>query len=119
MLPVFMDLQGEKEIPKMAMVMVIDHSGSMTTPSSDNSNVTGLDLAKEAAVSGVENLRKTDEVGVLVFDDGFQWTVPIEEADDIDSILKTLKDNNVKITFFMVGDWVDKFPEAVKKISLS
>lgn len=38
-------------------------------------------------------------------------------ADDIDSILKTLKDNNVKITFFMVGDWVDKFPEAVKKIS--
>ena len=38
-------------------------------------------------------------------------------ADDIDSILKTLDDNNVKITFFMVGDWVDKFPEAVKKIS--
>lgn len=38
-------------------------------------------------------------------------------ADDIDSILKTLDDNNVKITFFMVGDWMDKFPEAVKKIS--
>lgn len=38
-------------------------------------------------------------------------------ADDIDSILKTLEDNNVKITFFMVGDWIDKFPEAVKKIS--
>ena len=38
-------------------------------------------------------------------------------ADDIDSILKTLEENNVKITFFMVGDWIDKFPEAVKKIS--
>lgn len=38
-------------------------------------------------------------------------------ADDIDNILKTLDDNNVKITFFMVGDWIDKFPEAVKKIS--
>ena len=38
-------------------------------------------------------------------------------ADDIDNILQTLKDNNVKITFFMVGDWVDKFPEAVKKIA--
>lgn len=38
-------------------------------------------------------------------------------ADDIDSILKTLEDNNVKITFFMVGDWIDKFPEAVKKIA--
>ena len=38
-------------------------------------------------------------------------------ADDIDNILQTLKDNNIKITFFMVGDWVDKFPEAVKKIA--
>lgn len=36
---------------------------------------------------------------------------------DIDSILQTLSKHNVKITFFMVGDWVDKYPEAVKKIS--
>lgn len=38
-------------------------------------------------------------------------------ADDIDSILETLEKENVKVTFFMVGDWVDKFPDAVKKIS--
>lgn len=38
-------------------------------------------------------------------------------ADDIDSILETLKNNNTKITFFMVGEWVDKYPEAVKKIA--
>ena len=38
-------------------------------------------------------------------------------ADDIDSILATLDKYNVKITFFMVGEWVDKYPEAVKKIS--
>lgn len=38
-------------------------------------------------------------------------------ADDIDSILETLEKENVKATFFMVGDWVDKFPDAVKKIS--
>ena len=38
-------------------------------------------------------------------------------ADDIDKILQILEQNNVKITFFMVGDWIDKFPEAVKKIS--
>ena len=37
-------------------------------------------------------------------------------ADDIDSILETLKENNVKITFFIVGGWADKYPEAVKKI---
>ena len=38
-------------------------------------------------------------------------------ADDIDRILQILEKNNTKITFFMVGDWVDKYPEAVKKIS--
>ena len=37
-------------------------------------------------------------------------------ADDIDKILNVLKENNVKITFFIVGDWIDKYPEAVKKI---
>ena len=37
-------------------------------------------------------------------------------ADDIDKILEILEQNNVKITFFMVGDWIEKYPEAVKKI---
>ena len=37
-------------------------------------------------------------------------------ADDIDNILNTLEANQVKITFFMVGDWIEKFPEAVQKI---
>lgn len=38
-------------------------------------------------------------------------------AEDIDLILETLTANDVKATFFIVGDWVSKFPEAVKKIS--
>ena len=38
-------------------------------------------------------------------------------ADDVDKILEILKQNNVKITFFMVGDWIDKFPDYVKKIN--
>lgn len=38
-------------------------------------------------------------------------------ADDIDLILKTLSDNNVQVTFFMVGDWVQKYKEQVKQIS--
>lgn len=37
-------------------------------------------------------------------------------ADDIDLILETLKNQNVKVTFFMVGDWVEKNNDAVKKI---
>lgn len=38
-------------------------------------------------------------------------------ADDIDQILATLSKHNTHITFFMVGDWVNKYPDAVKKIS--
>lgn len=38
-------------------------------------------------------------------------------ADDIDKILEVLEQNNTKITFFMVGDWIDKFPDYVKKIA--
>lgn len=38
-------------------------------------------------------------------------------ADDIDLILETLKNNDVKCTFFMVGDWVEKYQDAVKKIN--
>ena len=36
---------------------------------------------------------------------------------DIDQILEVLKNNDVQITFFMVGNWVDKYPGSVKKIS--
>lgn len=38
-------------------------------------------------------------------------------ADDIDNILKTLEQNDVKITFFVVGNWIDKYPDALKKIN--
>ena len=37
-------------------------------------------------------------------------------ADDIDMILETLKNQEVKTTFFMVGDWIEKNNELVKKI---
>lgn len=39
------------------------------------------------------------------------------EAEDIDSILETLKKHNTHITFFIVGDFANKYPEAVKKIA--
>lgn len=38
-------------------------------------------------------------------------------ADDVEQILQILEKNNIKITFFMVGDWIQKYPEAAKKIS--
>lgn len=36
--------------------------------------------------------------------------------DDIDQILEVLENNNVKLTFFIVGNWIDRYPKSVKKI---
>lgn len=38
-------------------------------------------------------------------------------ADDTDSLLDTLEKHNVKATFFLVGDWVRKYPDEVKRIA--
>ena len=38
-------------------------------------------------------------------------------ADDTDELLRILKENGVKATFFLWGYWVEKYPEEVKKIA--
>lgn len=38
-------------------------------------------------------------------------------ADDISSIINTLVSNDIQATFFVVGSWVDKFPNAVKELN--
>ena len=38
-------------------------------------------------------------------------------ADDIPAIIETLTSNNVTATFFTVGDWVKKFPDAIKALN--
>lgn len=40
-------------------------------------------------------------------------------ADDIPDIINTLNKNDVKAAFFVVGDWVDKYPDAIKLLNES
>ena len=37
--------------------------------------------------------------------------------EDTEKILDILKENDIKVTFFMTGEWVNKYPEDVKKIA--
>lgn len=37
--------------------------------------------------------------------------------DDTAKILETLKKHNVRVTFFMTGEWIEKYPEDVKAIA--
>ena len=114
-LPVSMDLEGEKQIPKLAMVMVIDHSGSMSSPSTGERGVTCMEIAKQAAVNSLDSLREIDDVGVLAFDDGYSWAVPLQEATDTEQIVD-------QISGISAGGGTSIYPalaEAVKKIKES
>ncbi|MCA9033996.1 MAG: VWA domain-containing protein [Planctomycetaceae bacterium] len=59
-LPVRSDFEKEKEKPSLAMVLVIDKSGSMDGDP--------IEMAKSAARSAVELLGRRDQVAVLAFD---------------------------------------------------
>jgi Ca-activated chloride channel homolog len=56
------------------VVLIIDKSSSMEGKK--------MELARLAASGVVENLRPIDQVGVLIFDNSFQWSVPIRRAED-------------------------------------
>ncbi|MCM1063441.1 MAG: VWA domain-containing protein [Eubacterium sp.] len=83
-LPVDMELRGVDEIPSMAMIMVIDHSGSMGSRTA--TGATDLDLAITAAEAAVDQMRSADYVGVVTFDDSFSWVVEPVQASDKDTI---------------------------------
>lgn len=89
-LPVDMELRGVDEIPTMAMVMVIDHSGSMIS-GPDGSGMSNLDIAIRAAEVAVDNLRKTDYVGILTFDDRYSWQVELTGVTDRSAIKESIK----------------------------
>ncbi|ALS27662.1 VWFA domain-containing protein [Paenibacillus sp. 32O-W] len=82
-LPVYMDLQGKRQIPSLGLVLIIDRSGSM----SDGK----LELAKEAAMRTVELLRDQDTVGVLAFDHTPWWVVEPTRLTDRDDVLSRIQ----------------------------
>jgi len=83
-LPVDMELRGVDEVPSMAMIMVIDHSGSMS--SGAETGASSLDLAITAAETAVDQMRSADYVGVVTFDDTFSWVVEPVQATDKETI---------------------------------
>lgn len=89
-LPVDMELRGMNEAPSMAMVMVIDHSGSMLGDMTGQGG-SNLDVAIKATNVAVDNLRDKDYVGVLTFDDGYSWQVELTKAEDRESIKTEVK----------------------------
>jgi uncharacterized membrane protein len=82
-LPVNMDKKGKNEVPQISISLVIDKSGSM---SGGDGNVSKLTLAKEAAMKSLDNLRATDEINVIAFDDSYQKVVERQVVKDKEEI---------------------------------
>ena len=84
-LPVESRIKQEAHLSDIALVLVIDASGSMSGQEGDLSKE---ELAKEAAQLVVDLLKDNDEVGVIAFDHSYQWIVPIISAKDKEKIEK-------------------------------
>ena len=73
-LPVQTDTEKKKETPSLAIVLVIDKSGSM--------GGIKIELAKAAARATVELLGKRDKIGVVAFDGSPFWIAEMHDASD-------------------------------------
>ncbi len=61
-----------------AVVLVLDKSSSMEGRK--------MDLARQSAMGVVDNLRRVDQVGILVFDNSFEWAFPPRTNDNPDQL---------------------------------
>jgi Ca-activated chloride channel homolog len=73
-LPVRSDFEKEKEKPSLAMMLVVDKSGSMGGEK--------IEMAKEAARAAVELLGPSDKVGVLAFEGENFWVCEMHPCTD-------------------------------------
>ncbi|MBI1881672.1 MAG: VWA domain-containing protein, partial [Chloroflexi bacterium] len=85
LLPLALEPPPREERPPVALLLIIDHSGSMLEKSEP---ATKLAMAKEAAIRATEILGPQDLIGVLMFDNEYQWVVPFQRVSDGAALLE-------------------------------
>ncbi|MFQ3632358.1 VWA domain-containing protein [Roseiflexus sp.] len=88
-LPVLLDPLDTTMQPDLALVMVIDRSGSMSEVVR-GSQRNRLDLAKEAVYQASLGLTPIDQVGLVVFDDTANWVLPLQRLPSVVEIERAL-----------------------------
>ena len=82
MLPVDLDPPQKKQLPLGALVLVLDHSGSMAGEK--------VEVCKAAAAGAVRLLSQRDLVGIVVFNAASQWLVELRPAEDKGDIYRKI-----------------------------
>ncbi len=72
-LPVEMRPPARLDMPHVALLFVLDKSGSMGAGAEGS---TKLDLAKAAAIAAADIMNPSDQVGILAFDANWDWALP-------------------------------------------
>ena len=102
-LPVDMDVHDRTKQPDIALVVVIDESGSMAACHCNTANrdtgsaiagVPKVDIGKEAILRAVSALTERDEFGVVAFNQNAHWvidTAPLTSVDDVEARIAGIK----------------------------
>ena len=99
-MPVYMDVRDKNERPDLALVFVIDKSGSMdachcSSPerSAPQLNLTGerkVDIAKEAVAQAAALLGPQDTLGIVAFDSVASSPFPATRNPDINAVIDSV-----------------------------
>ncbi|MBC7248851.1 MAG: VWA domain-containing protein [Anaerolineae bacterium] len=81
-LPVEMRIKDKARMPTVALVFVVDKSGSMSSGGTAG-GPPKVELAKEAVIRSVELLGPEDQLGVVAFDDSAYWVVDLAPLEDV------------------------------------
>lgn len=81
-MPVDFQVKNAKVVPSGALLLVIDHSGSMDGEK--------LEMSKAAAIAAVKVLSREDYVGVVAFDSAAHWVVPVTKIDSPEAIFRRI-----------------------------
>ena len=84
-LPVSMDVRHRLALPSMAIILVIDTSGSM---GAFGQQIAKVELAKETAQSVIDLLGERDVIGVVSFDQEPRWLVAPTEARNREQVME-------------------------------
>jgi Mg-chelatase subunit ChlD len=86
-LPLKMDVRQTATLPTVAIVLLIDTSGSMEAFGTE---LAKEELAKEVASSVIDHLGEHDLIGVITFDQEYRWLVPMTEARNRSRVLEEI-----------------------------